>query len=221
MKKLLLLLCFFCSIGSVFSQTEESDSTAGDDEFVLVIPPINEQLKVGVKLGTGAGMMLGNELQNPRPKYMISGGAYLRYRFSKRWSIQPEANITFKGSNFKNGDGQYESISGYAVDIPVLLMVGLTPENRVNVFAGMQYSRTLGRSLYLKGSLVPDDSSLGMHRDDWAAVVGSQFQTPFVGFQVAVKYGLRDLNTGLTPTLNPPNTGKDIHQAVLEINILF
>jgi hypothetical protein len=198
----------------------ETDSTE-DEEYVLVIPPINEQLKIGVKMGTGAGIMLGNELQNPRPKYMINGGVYVHYRFSKRWSIQPETNIAFKGSNFKNGDGQYTSISMYTIDVPLLLMYGVTPQNTTNIFTGVQYSHALNKALYLKGSQIPEGSTLKMHNDDVFAVVGTQFQTPFVGFQIAAKYGLRNLNGGLLPNLNPPNTGKDIHQFVLELNLLF
>jgi hypothetical protein len=221
MKNLLFLLCWFCTIGYAFAQEEESDSTSGDDDFVLVIPPINEQLKAGVKMGTGMGMTVGGELLNPRPKVMISGGVYLHYRFSKHWSLQPEMNVAYKGSNYKNGDGQYTSLSVYTMDVPLLLMVGLTPENTVNLFTGMQYSRTLNRSMYEKGGLVPINPNPRMHDDDWAVVLGTQFQTPFVGFQIALKYGLRDLNTGLSSTLNPPNTGKEIHQSVLELNFLF
>lgn len=223
MKNGLLLLCFVGLFGFANAQTDENepDSLAGEDDFVLVIPPINEQLKAGVKMGTGMGMMTGNELQNPRPKYMISGGAYLHYRFSKRWSLQPEANIAFKGSNFNNGPDEYATIVMYALDFPLLIMYGLTPKNTVNVFVGGQYSYTLSRWMYVKDAVVPSSPTPSMRNDDWFAVAGGQFHTPFVGFQVAFKYGLCNLNTGLSPNMNPPNTGKDIHQMVLELNLLF
>jgi hypothetical protein len=58
-------------------------------------------------------------------------------------------------------------------------------------------------------------------KDDLAAIIGTQFHTPFIGFQIAAKYGLIDINNGLLPNLNPPNTGKNIHHFVVEINLLF
>lgn len=223
MKNLFLLLCILCCMGTAIAQVEDSetDSTEGDDDLVLVIPPINEQLKVGVKMGTGAGMMVGQELQNPRPKYVITGGAYLHYRFSKHWSLQPEANVSFRGSNFNNGDNQYASITEYALDLPLLIMCGLTKQNTVNVFVGGQFSHTLNRAMYLKDAVVPASPTPSMRHENWFAVLGGQFHTPFIGFQVALKYGITDMNTGLSPTMNPPNTGKDIHQTLLELNILF
>lgn len=222
MKNLFLLLCIFCCMAPAIAQEEDSgtDSTEEDD-LVLVIPPINEQLKLGVKMGTGAGMMIGQELQNPRPKYVITGGAYLHYRFSKHWSIQPEANVSFRGSNFNNGDNQYTSITEYALDVPFLIMYGLTKQNTVNLFVGGQFSHTLNRSMYLKGAVVPASPTPSMSNQNWFAVLGSQFQTPFIGFQIALKYGITDMNTGLSPVMNPPNTGKDIHQTLLELNLLF
>lgn len=205
-----------------YAQTDSTETDSlEDEELVLVIPPINEQLKAGVKMGTGMGIMIGGELQNPKPKYMISGGAYLHYRFSKHWSLQPEVNVAFKGSNFDNGPDEYGSISMYTLDVPLLLMYGFNEKNTVNVFVGGQYSYTLNRSMYLKSAQVPVTPTPSMRKDDWFGIVGGQFHRPFLGFQIALKYGFCNLNTGLSPNLNPPNTGKDIHQMVLELNILF
>jgi hypothetical protein len=129
--------------------------------------------------------------------------------------------VAFKGSNFKNADNQYAAITMYTLDVPVLLMFGLTPQNTANVFAGAQYSRILNKALFLKGSSVPESPSPAIHNDDVFAIVGTQFHTPFVGFQIAAKYGLRNLNSGTSWILNPTNTGKQIHQFVFEINLLF
>jgi hypothetical protein len=222
MKKLFLVLSLLCAVGFANAQNddEEMDSTLGEDP-VFVIPPINEKLKIGVKMGTGASVMLGHELQNPRPHYMISGGVYLHYRFGKHWSVQPETNFAFKGSNFKNGTDQYASIVMYTIDVPVLLMYGFDEKNTKNIFTGIQYSRTLNKSLYNTDAPIAEPTEPRLHNDDWFAVLGTQIQTPWVGFQIAAKYGLRDLNTGLIPNLNPPNTGKDIHMFAFEINLLF
>ena len=224
MKKVGVLYFLFVLFGVVYAhaqtdstQTEEEDNS----EPTLVIPPINEQLKIGIKLGSGVCTLLGNELSNPRPSYMLTGGTYFRYKFKPHWFVQPEANITFKGSNFNNGTLQYQSLRMYYIDVPVLLMRGLNEHNTSIVFVGLQYSRLLNAALYLKDSPVPESNSPGIKKDDLAAVMGAQFHTPFVGFQIAAKYGLIDLNNGLLPNLNPPNTGKDIHHFVVEINLLF
>ncbi len=112
--KIKILICFILfSITQTYAQTEDavSDSLAEDDIGELIIPALNEQLKVGIKFGTGITTMLGNELQNPKLLYTINGGAYLRYRFAKHWSLQPELNISFRGSNFANGNNQYSKIA--------------------------------------------------------------------------------------------------------------
>ena len=223
MKTKTLVCLFFFFIVQAYAQTEESgiDSLTNDNEGVLVIPPLNEQLKVGIKFGTGATMMLGEELQNPRLSYMISGGAYLRYRFAKHLSLQPELNISFRGSNFANGNNQYSKIVMYYIDLPVLFMYGFNEKNTSNLLAGFQYCRLLNSSLYLTNEPTPVSSAPKFKNNDLMAVLGAQFHTPFIGFQLAAKYGLIDLNNGLLPNLNPTNTGKDIHQFVVELNVLF
>lgn len=221
-------LCFLLLLSGALVSTAQNDSTQTDstkieeeEESVLVIPPINEQLKVGIKFGTGICMLTGNELTNPRPAYSLSGGAYLRYRFKRHWFVQPEVNIAFKGGNFDNGTSQYSRIRMYYVDVPVLLMRGLNEKNTSNIFVGLQYSLLLNASLSLKNDPLPSSVAPSVKNNDLAAVIGTQFHTPFVGFQIAAKYGLIDINNGLLPDLNPTNTGKDIHHLVLEINLLF
>jgi Outer membrane protein beta-barrel domain len=221
-------LCFSLLLLGVLVCNAQTDSTQTDstrieeeEESVLVIPPINEQLKIGIKFGSGLCMLTGNELTNPRPSYSLSGGAYLRYRFKRHWFLQPEASFAFKGGNFDNGNLQYSRIRMYYVDVPVLLMRGLNEKNTSNVFIGLQYSRLLNATIYLKDEPLPESTAPKIKKDDLAAVLGAQFHTPFVGFQFALKYGLIDLNNGILPNLNPTNTGKDIHHLVLEINLLF
>lgn len=204
----------------------QTDSSAIDtslsEEPVFVKPPLNEELKVGVKLGSGVSTLLGNELQNPTLRYMLSGGAYLRYRFNKHWSIQPEANITFRGSNFNNtAPGEYESIVMYCIDVPLLLMYGLNQKNTQNIVVGAQFSTILNSSIYLANALIAEPTSPSLNKNDLMLVLGSQFHTPFVGFQLVAKYGLININNGLLPNIKPPNSGKDIHQFVVEINFLF
>ena len=217
-------LCFLILFSIALYSNAQTDSTQTEEdnsEPTLVIPPINEDVKVGIKFGSGVSTLLGKELANPVPSYMLTGGAYFRFKLKPHWFIQPEANITFKGSNFDNGTLQYQRMRMYYIDVPLLLMRGLNIQNTTNVFVGLQYSRLLNVSLYLKDEPVPENTAPSIKKDDLAATIGTQFQTPFIGFQIAAKYGLIDINNGLLPNLNPPNTGKNIHHFVVEINLLF
>lgn len=221
MKRFLLLLAIMGISGLVSAQTDSTLTEEDDEEPRLVIPAINEQLKAGVKMGGGLSVLLGDELQNPIPTYLLTGGAYLRWRFKPHLCLQPEFNFTYRGSKFENGNLQYSEIVMYSLDVPVLLMYGLTENNTSNLVAGLQYSRLLNSSLYLTGSSVPENTSPSMTKNDCLVMVGAQFHTPFVGFQILAKYGLVDMNAGLMPNLNPPNTGKSIHPFLFEINLLF
>jgi hypothetical protein len=222
MKHLLLLLtCYFVSTFA-FAQIDTSQVDGNeDDDTRLVIPAINEQLKAGVKIGGGLSVLLGDELQNPVPTYLLTGGAYIRWRFKPHWNLQPEFNITYRGSKFNNGNLEYQEIVMYSLDIPVLLMYGFNEQNTSNIVAGIQYSRLLNSSLYLTDALVSENTAPALTKNDLMVVAGAQFHTPFVGFQILAKYGLIDMNNGLLPNLNPPNTGKSIHPFLLEINLLF
>lgn len=221
MKSYLFCCLLLLLSGATSAQIETQNPDSLDEESKLVVPAMNEQFKAGVKLGAGASMLLGNELQNPKPSYSLNGGAYLRYRFKKHLSVQPELTVSFRGALFDNDNLEYEKLYAYWVDLPVLLLYGFDEKNTKNILCGLQYSRLLNSSIFLSGSSVPEPTSPRLNKNDLLAVVGTQFQTPFVGFQLLAKYGLIDLNNGLLPNLNPPNTGKDIHQFIIELNLLF
>ncbi len=221
MKRIFLLLTWICISGFAFAQTDSTQAEGDDDEPYLVIPPINEQLKLGVKFGGGVSALTGHELHNPVPTYLLNGGIYLKWRFKPHWSLQPELNISFKGSKFNNGNLEYSQIMMYSLDVPVLLMYGLNSQNTSNIIVGLQYSHILNSALYLTGALVPENTEPSLTKNDLLGVIGTQFHTPFIGFQILAKYGFIDMNNGLLPNLNPPNTGKDIHQFLFEINLLF
>jgi len=219
--KYLLFIWAFGFIAAVQAQTDSAALIAEDDVMVFVKPPINEETKFGIKIGFGIGTMLGTELANPRPSSILTGGAYYRNRFSKHWSLQPELNISFRGSRFANQPSEYGQIKTYYLDLPILLMRGLNEKNTTNIVGGFQYSRQLNASLYLINSPLPESNAPKLTKQDAAIIIGMQWQTPFVGFQLLAKYGLLNLNNGLLSNLNPPNGGGTIHQAGIELNMLF
>ncbi|MCU0441423.1 MAG: PorT family protein [Bacteroidia bacterium] len=219
-----LFIILFLTVTGLFGQTDSTSSTEDESDAPaqFVIPPVNEQTKIGIKLGSGMCMFTGGAMQKPVPHILLSGGLYVRYRFKKHWSIQPEMNVSSRGSSFNlKESGDYRQVKLYTLDFPVLLFWGWTEQNTRNVVFGLQYSRQLSASLYLYSSAVPEPSTPALQKNDLLLIAGTHFQTPFVGVQILAKYGFIDLNNGLLPQLQPALQPGSIHQAILELNLLF
>lgn len=220
--KLRFILLFLFVMPVLMLQAQQ-DSTAddSDEEPVLVIPKINPDFKIGVKLGSGASIMLGQELDNAGLTYVLTGGMYIRYKFRPRSAVQMEAYASFRGSNFNNSNGEISSIRTYYLDVPVLWVYSLTESQLTHMVLGLQYSYLFNADLYVKPNVFPEKQTPKLLKSDCMAVGGVQFYTPFVGFQILAKYGLLDINKGLINNLKPAYKGKDIHNFAVEINLLF
>lgn len=218
MKKILLTYSVWVlSTLCVFSQTE--DATADDE--IPVKPELNEELKAGVKLGLGMSALIGNESNTSVPQLMLTGGAYVRYRFSTNWMLQPEVSIVSKGGRFNNRSGEYGQIRCYLIEAPILLMYGFDKQNVNCVYVGAGYARVINSSLYKVGAYLPESSNIGLTKNDFFVATGMQFHTPFVGFQIGLKYGLINANNGLVSTVPPANQGKNLNHISFEIQFLF
>lgn len=203
-------------------QAQEADSTdTGEGEEVRIIPPINEQMKLGIKLGGGGFMIGGEEANGPSPVFGLIGGAYFRYRFTEHWAFQPEITLSIKGGKFANKVDEYETIRAYFLDFPLLLTYGLNDKNKSNLLFGVQYGFMLNSSLYKKDALASEANSPSMNQHDIMLVAGGQFHTPFVGFQLAAKYGLLDANKGLLSYVGPVNQGKNLRHLAFEFCFIF
>jgi len=221
MKYLLALIACLLLLQTAFAQEADSLANEEDDPGVLVIPPINEKIKLGVKLGCGLFMIGGKEAINPYPIFGLVGGGYFRYRFNTHWALQTETNISIRGGKFGNKVDEYGTIRTYFVDIPVLLMYGLNEKNTSNVFVGTQYSNLLNSILFKTNSQVQESQSPALNKHDLMVMAGAQFHTPFVGFQLAVKYGLLDANKGLLPAVGPANQGKNLQHMAFEFSFIY
>ena len=221
MKYLFALIGYLFLLQPVFAQEADSLANEEDDPGVLIIPPINEKIKLGVKLGCGLFMMGGEEANNPYPIFGLTGGGYLRYRFNKHWALQTETNISIRGGKFDNKVDEYGTIRTYYADVPILLMYGLNEKNTNNLFAGAQYSNLLNSIMFKTNSLVQESQAPALNKHDVMLIAGAQFHTPFVGFQLAVKYGLLDANTGLLPAIGPVNQNKNLRHLAFEFSFIF
>lgn len=221
MKHLLAILFSFITC---FAFAQEADSTYNEDEEdlgSLVIPPINEQMKAGVKMGVGVFMLGGAEANKPAPVLGLVGGAYFRYRFIEHWAVQTELNLTIRGGKFRNKINEYGKIATYNIDVPVFLLHGFDEQNVNNILFGAQYSYVLNRMLYKVDAQTAEVAQPQLNKNDLLLVGGAQFYTPWVGFQLMLKYGLLNANKGLVPSIPPTNQGKMLRNLAFECTFIF
>ena len=223
--RLLFLLIFTCLAGILLAQDPIIDSTVTpeEDNEEIVKPPMNEDSKLGIKLGGGVTSLVGKEPNNPRPAMYLTGGVYGRFKMKPKstWLIQFEGDFSYKGSNFANNVGEYGSIKAYYIELPVMLLHGLDANNVNTLVGGLQYSRLLNAVIYKVNGNVPESGEFSINKNDLSLIGGAQFHTPFVGFQVLLKYGLLNANTGLAPALIPVNQGKSMHNLTFEVSLIF
>ena len=223
MQKILFTILLFGS--TIVCHAQQTDSTAiGENEEVTFFKPDNsDPLKFGLKLGIGYSGLSGTELHNAIGRIGINGSAYLRYRFNPKFSIQAEFGASFRGSNFNNNPAEYSSIRLYYLDMPLMLSYAFDKTKNDFVVVGLQYSYLVSSAFYISTNALPEPTSPSFNKNDCSAILGFQFNTPFVGFQVLGKYGLLNLNQNQPwpSAAQPANNEGYINNFSLEFNLLF
>jgi len=217
------LFLVFLSLVSYAQQADSTNNFADNEEAVFVKPDNSDPLKFGLKLGVGYSDFMGSEFAHAVGRVGINGSAYLRYRFKPKWSFQTEVGASFRGSNFSNATSEYSSIRMYYIDVPVMLGYAFDKTNNDLLIAGFQYSYLLNSSIYIADGALPEGNSPSFIKSDIPLILGVQFNTPFVGFQILSKYGLVNLNQNQQWPSNakPVNTFGTIHNFSIELNLLF
>lgn len=220
------LIFIFLSCLSFASYSQQTDTTISinseDDEGVIVKPDDSDPLKIGIKIGTGYCSLLGSELQHPAGRVGVDGSVYLRYRFKSKLVLTGELGASFRGSNFNNGIDEYSSIRMYYLDVPAYLSYPVGKTKSTLLIAGLQYSYLLNANIYIYTNGLPNATPPALKTDDILPLTGVQFNTDYVAFQILLKYGLLNINSGLLgPDTKPAYKGGDIHNFAFEINFLF
>lgn len=177
--------------------------------------------KVGVKTSFNLSLLLGDELQNPRPKFGYTAGVYCQFNNENTWSLYSEITGSFRGSKFSNGDTGYSKIALFYLDVAA--MPSYTIDDKQKIAFG-PYASYLGLSSVFKGEQKKaylNDIGIG----PLDAGIGAYYtiQGPIVGFQVGGKFGLSNANKDVNFVDLSPATGNGgfIRNFSLEIGMIF
>lgn len=179
---------------------------------------------VGMKAGLGPTRLFGDELKKPVAKISFQGGVFFKHKLGQSLHFQSEALASYKGSKFDNGQNRYERISLLYLDFPQYLQIDVSKKkNKHIVFFGPQAGFLVASEVYVNGAFKARYSNLSLKKMDAMGVVGYQFNGYYSGFQVALKYGLVDINKNLyfKDVLPETGTGKTIRNASIDFSFLF
>lgn len=180
------------------------------------------QNKLGVKTSINLSLLTGTELQNPRPKYGYTAGAYYIYNTNKKWNIYSELAGNFKGSKFRNGDTGYSEIALFYVDVAVLPMYKINDKDAISFGP---YASYLGLSSLYIGPKKKAEDIAEMGISPWDAGFATYYtkQNNIATFQIGAKIGLMNANDNVFFEDYFPQTGTGgfIRNVSLEIGVLF
>jgi hypothetical protein len=183
----------------------------------------NESWKLGIKTGAIFGSISGGALENARMKYGFSGGIYYKHKVSTWGHIMVEGNGSFRGSNYNNKANELYRIGTFYIETPVVLMVN-TKQNsdKVTVFAGGQFSVLANATSYVDPKPTPEREAPSLQPVDYFAVAGVQLNNYYTGIQLALKWGLSDINNNITfPNFGPEVKSGNMRNFGVELSFYF
>lgn len=184
----------------------------------------NDKYKAGIKTAINLSTYGGTELENPRPRFGYSAGAYVRLPLKNKFHFQAEIIGNFKGSNFGNNrdSNEYSKISTFYIDMPLLLGYDLDNEGQM-LLIGPQVGALGLSSVYVGNAAKATESDLGLSPLAVDGCLMYQKNGKVASFQTGLKIGLHNINRWIRfEDVNPP-TGKGgiIRSVSFEIGFLF
>ncbi|MCK6609716.1 MAG: hypothetical protein L6Q78_01650 [Bacteroidia bacterium] len=226
-KRFLLISWLLASLFKVQAQTDSlttDEVDENDETFSLYKPGPEGTWKLGVKMNLNFSSLFGSEMKSQKLLTGIGGGAYGRWNPNKKFALQAEGLIGFRGSNFNHGaNGEYTTIKMLYADFPFIGFLKFGNEGVHQVGIGIQYSRLLNSSMYFKGGSSYGSKKPEFSADDWLPLLAYQYKTNWVSFQIAAKYGLKNINLGKSWPENgiPLNSGGEIRNFTTEFSLMF
>lgn len=178
--------------------------------------------KLGIKLSISGATLLGQEFQNPRPKFGYAAGIYYRKDLKKAWSLHTEFLGNFKGSKFSNGDTGYSRIALLYVDAAVLPKYSFG-DDVSSVALGPYGSYLALSSLFVGGQQASEANDLALKPYDAGLAVYYFNKGRIASFQAGAKIGLVDINNGINFQGVSPRTGTGgfIRSVGIEVGVIF
>jgi hypothetical protein len=185
--------------------------------------PKGDNFKLGIKTGAAFTRLNGGVLVNPAVKYGFTGGIFYRRPVGDLFHFQAETNAGFRGGNFRNGDDEYYKLSTFYIEVPVLWMVDLKKgSDDWAVFAGAQASYLANATIYVEPNVIPQREQPSLNPMDYMAVVGIQRNTYYAGIQLALKWGLTDINDNIAfDDFGPEPQSGEIRNFGIELSVYF
>lgn len=179
------------------------------------------QNKLGIKTNINLSTLLGTELENPRPKFGYTAGAYFQYYISSKAGIYTEFVGNFKGSRFNNGVGEYNKIALFYLDFPVMYEYKLNEKNAI--LGGLNSSFLAMSSMFLDGQRKAESNQIALKPFDWGPAFYYHVYGKTIGLQVGMKLGLTNANNGVNFENITPSTGNggSIQNLSFEVGMLF
>ncbi len=178
--------------------------------------------KLGVKTSINISSILGSELQNPRPKFGYTAGAFYIYQTDNKLNLYTELLGNFKGANFSNGDTGYSRIALFYVDLAIMPMYKFN-EGKSSVCLG-PYTSLLGlSSLFIGDKKKAELNDLDFKNYDIGVAAYYHISRKNMSFQIGTKMGLTNVNEDVNFVGYFPQTGTNgnIRNVSLEIGMLF
>jgi hypothetical protein len=178
--------------------------------------------KLGIKTSVNISAIVGDELQNPRPKFGYTAGAYHIYKPQESWSLYSEITASFRGSKFSNGDTGYSRISLFYLDLAVMPRYTIK-KSKHSISAGPYASYLALSSLYLGVTQKPETSELNFRPYEIGLALFYHLKGTAVSFQVGPKLSLTNSNNGVNfiGAFPATGTGGAIRSVSIEIGLLF
>lgn len=188
------------------------------DEFN---PEAKRQDKFGIRLGFCLTRLNSPQLSNMNPTRGYQGAFYYRVNLFKRFHLNPEFGASVDGAKFNNGKTGYSQISMLYFDFSLIGLTQLDAKNNHNLVLGLQASRLMRSSLFIGPEQNPSYLQLPFKKYDYAAILGYHYNLQYVGFQLALKYGLSniagDFNTFQRKSLNDNSQFENLNPSLRDL----
>lgn len=197
--------------------------------------------RYGLKMGMGMSSMYGGKLLNPRPSIGVFAGFYFHSKLDKKspWGFQSGLDLRMRGSNFGNGrpgdtaiNRSYTKISIMSMDVPLLINYRLTKQRDVKVKQlqlGVQVGYNFNSILYVGPNKTPLPTALNTYNSiqtwdklplkafDYQSSLGFQQRGESLGYSIALKFGLRNLNNNFLFTSMVDTDGDGVAETRQEL----